>query len=106
MLNYLVFARIEAVVQTHFTVSKLRSITDGQKDELLRQVVSDDEVHFQWSMVSADMSEDVGEELLKKIANLWITIRGHSFSKWYVEMYKQRQKKVTSRSKGLRKELK
>ncbi len=102
---YLVFARIEAVVQTHFTVSKLTSITDGLKDELIRHVVSDDEVQFLWSMVSADMSEEVSEELLKKIANLWITIWGHSFSKCYVEMYKQRQKKITSRSKGFRKEL-
>ena len=103
--TYLVFARMEAVVQTHFAICKLKSITDGQKDDLLTEVVSDDEVQFHWSLVSADMCERVSRELLKRIANMWITIRGHSFSKSYVEIYKQQQKKMTSRSKGLRKEL-
>ena len=103
--THLVFARMEAVVQTHFAICKLKSITDGQKDDRLTQIVSDDVVQFRWSLVSADMCERVSRELLKRIANMWITIRGHSFSKSYVEIYKQQQKKMTSRSKGLRKEL-
>ena len=31
----MVFARIEAVVQTYFNIRKLKSITDGQKDDFL-----------------------------------------------------------------------
>lgn len=67
----------------------LRTISDGKQKELLDKVLNDDEVQSQWCTVSVHMSEEVGSELLRRIASMWITIRGHSFSKSYVEMYKQ-----------------
>ena len=103
--TYMVFTYIEAVVQRNLTLSNVKTITDGKQKELLDKVLTDEEVQFQWCMVSTDMSEEVGAELSRRLAIMRITIRGYSFSKCYVEMYKQRQKKITGRSKGLRKEL-
>ena len=56
-------------------------------------------------MIAVDMSEDVAQTLLNMIIDMWVTVRGFSFVKCYLELYKQRQKKITQRSKGLRKEL-
>ena len=50
------------------------------------------------------MDADVSKHLLK-IIEMLITIRGFSFTKCYMELYKKSEKKITQRSKGLRKEL-
>lgn len=103
--THLVFTSIENVIQGNLTLSNVKSIADGKKIELIEKVIKNEEVQFHWRIVSADMSEEVAAELLRRLAIMWITIRGYSFSKCYMELYKQRQKKITGRSKGLRKEL-
>ena len=82
----------------------MKSIADGKKIQLIEKVLKNKEVDFQWCMVSADMSEEVAAELLRRLLTMWITIRGYSFCKCYMELYKQQQK-ITGRSKGLHKEL-
>ena len=39
------------------------------------------------------------------IAELWVTIRGFSFARSFMELYKQREKKTLEKSKALRKTL-
>ena len=41
------------------------------------------------------MSVEIAELLLNMVMEMWITIRGFSFVKCYMELYKQREKKLT-----------
>ena len=103
--TYLSFAAMESVIQRYLTIDRANKLPRGFQHELLQKVLTNDSVQFHWSFVSADMSEEIAKDLLERLANSWITVRGFSFSKCYVELYKQEQKKFTGRSKGLRKEL-
>ena len=102
---YIVFSAIEEVVRTHLRIQNIRKIADGEKHELTQEVQASEDVQFHWCILAVDMSVEVSELLLKMIIEMWITIRGFSFAKCYMELYKQREKKITQRSKGLRKEL-
>lgn len=102
---FMLFTAIEGVVRSHYRVDNLKAVTDGRRHELTQRICANEDVQFQWCMISVDMPEDVALMLLKLIVDMWVTIRGFSFVKCYLELYKQQQKKITQRSKGLRKEL-
>ena len=57
-------------------------------------------------MIANDLDEDVGQELLVEIVQLWLTIRGFFTAGAFVEQYKQAAKKSTKKSTSLRKGLK
>ena len=50
------------------------------------------------------MEEDT-QELLKLIAEDWITTRGFSFTSSFIEHYKREQKKTLEKFKGTRKKI-
>lgn len=55
--------------------------------------------------ISADFETDDTEthvELLKMIAELYLTMRGFAFASTLIEKYKQREKRSTQKSKSLR----
>ena len=56
-------------------------------------------------MAGQDESDEDAQKFLEKIVQKWITIRGHSFANSIMEMYKQKQKKGTGKSKSLRSKL-
>ena len=56
--------------------------------------LSNKDVLFHRCMVCCDVPEELSNELLKRIVELWTTIRGFSFAKSHMEMYKQATKKV------------
>ena len=60
---------------------------------------------FQWSLLTATIGDEVGNIILKKLADLYITIRGFAFASSCLELYKQQHKKRTQKSKALRKKL-
>lgn len=82
--------------------------TETHKSTFIEKICSSDDVLFDWLISSADFEiedNDAHEELLKKVVELFITVRGFAFASVWVEKYKQENKKATQRSKGLRKEL-
>ena len=76
------------------------------KEDLIEEIVSDDDIQFYWSMISVDLDSHVGEQLLQEIVQLWVTIRGFSTAGAFVEQDKQVTEKATKKSTGLRKGLK
>ena len=62
-------------------------------------------LQFFWCMVCCNIPEEFAKELLKRNVELWTTIRGFSYAKSYMELYKQKTKKILQRSKALRKDL-
>ena len=103
--TFMLFTAIEGVVRSHYRVDNLKAVTDGKRRELTQKISASEDVQFQWCMIAVDMSEDVAQTLLNMIIDMWVTVRGFLFVKCYLELYKQRQKKITQRSTGLRKEL-
>ena len=79
-------------------------------EKLVTWLVSSEEVQFYWSITAADFntdSEGTCNEVLKHLAEMYITIRCFAFASTWTEsyMYKQNLKKSTQRSKGLREKL-
>ena len=68
---------------------------------------SDELVQFYWTLLSVDIeSEEEAVKLLKEVIGLWLTIRGFSIAGTLMEQYREANKSVSIKSKGLRKELK
>ena len=77
----------------------------GSKAALVESIATDEDVLFYWSITSAKWEEKEEQILLRMIIDLWVTVRGFSFAKSMLEMYKQAQKKSVLKSKGVRKQL-
>ena len=87
-------------------VVKLIWKVDGSvKKQLHDTVITDEDIAFHWSILTIEVEKEEGAVLLGMMVNLFITIRGFSFSKSLMEMYKQEAKKSTQKSKSLRRKL-
>ena len=102
------------VVLEHVADKELPFIFKGKgkglemvKKEKLSWISDNKDVKFMWCMVSPSIieSEDVQQSLLRAIAHLWITTRGHSKARRIMEDYKKAKGKGTKGKHSLRKEL-
>ena len=85
----------------------LLSETD-RKEKIINELITNEDVLFYWLIVGADFEEDderVHTELLKRIIELFVTIRGFSCASGWLEKYKQLSKKGIQKSKSLRKRI-
>ena len=98
--TFMTFYEMELKVRQCFTIQKRMT-----PERIKGSIVCDDNVLLHWSMVTVDTDDKPAEILLAKLAELYITIRGFSFTKTIVEQYKQALKKSTQKSKALRKNL-
>ena len=69
----------------------------------MESIATDKDVLFYWSIISAEEKEE--QILLRMLIEMWVSVRGFSFAKSMLEMYKQAQKKTVQKSKGVRKQL-
>ena len=102
---YLFFVAIETSVRRHFHIGNTHMMNNKFRDAVTQDTIKDDDVLFYWCISSASMSQDCADKLLKNIVNKWITIRGFSFAKTMLEIYKKEIKKGTQKSKALRRKL-
>lgn len=68
-------------------------------------VLDNSDVLFNWCLASVDIEEQDASTLFEAVISKFITIRGFSFSKSIVELYKQQHKKSTQKSKPLRRKV-
>ena len=94
---YMVFYSLELQFRHHFTTTK-------ETGTILQKILQDDDLLFYWSLVSVNWDVEA-DELLRLIAEHWITIRGFSAASAFMEKYKQANKKTIEKSKGLRKNM-
>ena len=99
------FYSIETCTRRHLTLDKTLQMDDSFRKHLLNCVLNDQNVLFYWCMAGQDESDEDAQKCLEKIVQKWISIRGHSFANSIMEMYKQKQKKGTGKSKSLRSNL-
>lgn len=78
----------------------------NKKQKIIQELIDNENVQFYWLIVGADFEEEneaVHSELLKRIVELFVTMRGFSYASAWLEKYKQGAKKGTQKSKSLRK---
>lgn len=110
---YQLFRAIEMAMRNKLTnhlmkqTSAIPQDSDEGKSAIIEFVLHDLDVQFYWSMIDTDI-EDEGHssELLRHIVQLWLTIRGFSISKAWIEDYKCALSTTASKTKSLRKGLK
>ena len=96
---YMVFQSMELEFCQQFTVNT----NETHKDVLLEKILTNEDLLSYWSMTSVNWVKEESTELLKMIAEQWITIRGFSSASEFVEMFKKQNKKTVEKSKGIRK---
>ena len=84
---YVLFYEIKKKVR-QFLVKLIGQTSQLHKEEIIKEIVTDDDVRFFWSMISVDIDQHVGEKLTQ-IVQLWVTIRGFSAAGAFIEQYKQ-----------------
>ena len=105
---YLLFREIEASMQLKLKDHLKNPFTsDSKRAAIIDPVLHNNNVQFYWSILNVDIeNDDWSEELLARIIELWLTMRGFSISMQWTEEYKRMKSTESRKKKGLRKELK
>ena len=94
----------EEFMQKNYNYKKLARSQIPTRNEMVEFITASKDVQFYWHLLSSDVEEeDANDELLCMIADLWIVIRGFSFTRSLLEQYKQSHAVNTSKAKALRK---
>ena len=88
--TYSLFYTLEYLVRAYFAV---HAHTAGSKQALTAILESNEDVRFQWCMITASIDDKDATELLHRLIELYITIRRFSFATSCVEFYKTSHKK-------------
>ena len=74
----------------------------------MESILNDEDVLFSWTLlITGDIGEDdLTNELLTQVVELWLAIRGNSCVGEWMEYYKQTKQEVIKQKKSLRKMLK
>ena len=96
---YQLFLAIEHATQQERQISKVGSMNDGFQTYLENTLSTDDDILFNWTMITGNETER--EDILLALIKLWITTRCFSFAKAVMEKYRNDSKKTTTKSKGL-----
>ncbi len=99
-MTFQVFLAMELELRKHLSVKRC-----VDREQTCKFVVDDEEVLFYWSIVGGDWEQEESEQLLKLVANLYITMRGFSYASAWVENFKSSTKTTLQKSKALRKKL-
>ena len=99
-MTFQVFLAMELELRKHLRVKRCVDL-----EQICKFVVGDDDVLFYWSIVGGDWEQEESKQLLKLVADLYITMRGFSFASAWVENYKSSTKTTLQKSKALRKKL-
>ncbi|SMN01852.1 hypothetical protein SPONN_125 [uncultured Candidatus Thioglobus sp.] len=104
--TFCLFIDIEKLVRTLLPKHITSKPCDSNVNTIVGRVVSNDDIQFQWTLISQDIdSDEESQKLLGEVVTKWITVRGFSIASIWMEMYKQASKETTAKSTGLRKHL-
>ena len=82
--TFLVFNQLELLVRKFFNDISIQDITNDLRMKVKECAMTDQDISFYWCMLTADVDDGVGAELLSMIVDLYIMIRG---SKSFMERY-------------------
>ena len=99
---YNVFVMIEDIVRKHFTLSS--NMIEGAST-CIETILCNNDLLFEWSIIGAEVEEEVSKLILKEMIQLYVTVRGFGFASSCLELYKQAQQKTMSKTRAMRSEL-
>lgn len=102
--TFLLFNALEEETREHFRPSQVTNITNS-KETINKAIIENEEVQFHWNILTSSIKKGDADKVLAMIVELWVRIRGNSFTNGWIELYKQSKKKTFQRSKALRKGL-
>ena len=81
----------------------------GQQTNIRKKAIANiqasEDVLFHWAFLSANWEREEEQALFPMITELWVTMCGFAFASAWVEKHKERSKKTSQKSKGIRKHL-
>lgn len=101
---FMLFCSMEMEIRHHIR-AKCANETESIKEAAIKGMIDNEDVTFYWSVVAVNWEQAEADALLEMLVKHWITLRGFSHAGAFVEKYKQKNKKCTQKSKGLRKTL-
>ena len=96
------FLSMEEEIRHFFTLNNPKGT---ERKEVIGAVVTNEDVLFEWCMLTVELDDNVAQKLRDMIVELYVTIRGFSFSNSCMELYKQSKKKAIQKTKGTRSKL-
>ena len=106
-MTYQFFHAVDHVIREALMTIKNPSLATT-KTRNAKRVIEDDDVQFNWLIVTSDFEiddDEIHKILLHKIAELYVTVRRFSLASGWLEQYKQQTKTSTQHMKSLRREL-
>ena len=103
--TYIVFCVLEVEIRKHLNITAAKDLDNGTKETILKAVLKNEDLLFQWALVTSNSDDEVGQKVLELICELYLTVRGFAFAKSCLELYKQTHKKSIQKSKALRKSI-
>lgn len=103
--TYAVFIILEDVIRHHLRVKAIKKLDERTKKTVMDAILSNEDLLFQWALVSANADDSIGMDLLKEMSTLYLTVRGFAFATSCLELYKQRHKRQVQKSKALRRKV-
>ena len=100
---YLLMAAMELELQVLLHQAGTQQIK--LKEKAIASIQANKDVLLRWSILSADWEAEEEQALFPMIVDLWVTMRGFAFASAWVEKHKERSKKTSQKSKGIRKHL-
>ena len=82
----MLFHELELLVRNIFNKEALQvtELTCNLKQKVIESALTDENIQFHWCLISTDIEDDKATILLKMIIELYVTIRGFSFVKSYI----------------------
>jgi hypothetical protein len=102
-LTFTFFQCIEMLIRGTFHENNVENINHETKEKITKIILLDEETSFYWGRIMEEVGQEESKVLLGLVVELYITIRGHSFAKTWMEKYKQINREMTQKSKALRK---
>ena len=85
----MMFKEIELAMRGHL-LANLKGSTSNDRDTIIKSVAANENVRFYWSMISVDIQdEEHAITLLEEVIALWLTIRGYSIARHWIEHHKE-----------------
>lgn len=95
--DVLFFCYVEEVIRHFFRRSSSKA---SDLAEVRNSILENEDVMFQWCILSSELDDEVGNQLRDQLIELYVTICGHASS--CLELYKQAKKKTLQKKKGIR----
>ena len=98
------FYAVEFSLRRHLHISNTSKMDTKFQSKVLNSLVTDDDILFQWCL-TGQTEEPSSASCMELIVQKWVTVRGFSFASSIMEIYKQKNKKGTEKSKSMRTKL-